>query len=87
MGQLDRGLGRSVFGGDPAAYDAIRPDYPEAVYAILRERCGLGPGCRAPRRGEPSWRPPAPSPKIAERQFGGRVERNMVTSLHTARRL
>jgi SAM-dependent methyltransferase len=47
MDQLDRRLGRSVFGGDPAAYDAIRPDYPEAIYETLRARCGLGAGCRA----------------------------------------
>lgn len=47
MGQLDRRLGRSVFGGDPAAYDAIRPDYPEWVYAALRDCCGLAPGCAA----------------------------------------
>jgi SAM-dependent methyltransferase len=47
MGQLDRRLGRSVFGGDPAAYDAIRPDYPDVVYETLQARCGLGPDCRA----------------------------------------
>ena len=30
------------FGVDPANYDAARPPYPDRVYAILRERCGLG---------------------------------------------
>ncbi|MDP3852277.1 methyltransferase domain-containing protein [Phenylobacterium sp.] len=44
MTQLDRRLGRSVFGGDPAGYHAARPGYPEFVYDILRERCGLRPG-------------------------------------------
>jgi len=44
MRQLDRSLGRSVFGGDPAGYHAARPDYPEFVYDILCDRCGLAPG-------------------------------------------
>jgi SAM-dependent methyltransferase len=38
--------GRSAFGHDPAAYAAARPDYPDAFYAVLVERCGLGPGRR-----------------------------------------
>ena len=32
------------FGADPANYNAARPAYPERVYEILRERCGLGRG-------------------------------------------
>src|SRR5262249_38175362 len=31
---------------DAAAYDAARPEYPERVYELLRERCGLRPGAR-----------------------------------------
>jgi len=30
------------FGADPANYDAARPPYPERVYQLLRQRCGLG---------------------------------------------
>ncbi len=41
---LDRG--RVLFGSDPENYDAARPDYPESIYARLRARCGLAPGCR-----------------------------------------
>jgi SAM-dependent methyltransferase len=44
MAQLDRQFGRTAFGGDAAAYDAVRPGYPEWVYQVLRERCGLRPG-------------------------------------------
>jgi len=47
MPELAKSFGRQAFGDDPANYDAIRPDYPDWVYAILRERCGLGPGCAA----------------------------------------
>ena len=35
---------RRLFGGDPAGYDAARPDYPDRVYEILTARCGLRPG-------------------------------------------
>jgi SAM-dependent methyltransferase len=34
--------GRSVFGRVAAIYDAARPPYPDRVYEILSERCGLG---------------------------------------------
>jgi SAM-dependent methyltransferase len=37
---------RTLFGQDAAAYDRGRPGYPERVFAVLRERCGLAPGCR-----------------------------------------
>jgi len=43
MVQLDRHFGRIAFGGDAAGYDAIRPSYPDWVYQLLCERCGLGP--------------------------------------------
>lgn len=39
-----RTMARQVYGSDPAGYAAGRPDYPEDVYRILTERCGLGPG-------------------------------------------
>jgi len=45
-GRLDRAEGRRLFGADPAGYASARPDYPDAVYDALVERCGLGPGCR-----------------------------------------
>jgi SAM-dependent methyltransferase len=37
---------RGLFGGDPSAYDLGRPGYPERVYHLLRERCGLAAGTR-----------------------------------------
>lgn len=43
---IERAAGRSTFGSDPAKYDWARPRYPEAVYHLLRERCGLRPGAR-----------------------------------------
>jgi SAM-dependent methyltransferase len=41
-----RSEGRSVFGPVAASYEDARPDYPERVFDILRERCGLGPSSR-----------------------------------------
>jgi SAM-dependent methyltransferase len=38
--------GRQLFGEDAANYDRSRPEYPARVFAVLRERCGLGPGVR-----------------------------------------
>jgi SAM-dependent methyltransferase len=38
--------GRRLFGLDPAGYLAGRPEYPEAVYEALVQRCGLGPTAR-----------------------------------------
>jgi SAM-dependent methyltransferase len=43
-GQIDRGAGRALFGADPARYDRARPGYPDRVWTVLRERCGVGPG-------------------------------------------
>jgi SAM-dependent methyltransferase len=43
---LHRAEGRRLFGLNPAGYHAGRPDYPEAVYETLVERCGLGPTTR-----------------------------------------
>jgi SAM-dependent methyltransferase len=36
--------GRRAFGEDPASYAAARPDYPDALYTRVVERCGLRPG-------------------------------------------
>lgn len=35
---------RRLFGSDPRGYDRGRPDYPERVYEVLVERCGLRAG-------------------------------------------
>lgn len=35
---------RELYGSDASGYDAGRPDYPERVYEVLVERCGLQPG-------------------------------------------
>jgi SAM-dependent methyltransferase len=43
-GSIDPAEGRTLFGIDPANYAEARPDYPDQIYAVLRERCGLGPG-------------------------------------------
>jgi SAM-dependent methyltransferase len=44
--ELQRDEGRRLFGLDPVGYRAGRPDYPEAVYETLVDRCGLGPTTR-----------------------------------------
>jgi SAM-dependent methyltransferase len=41
---IDRTFGRLAFGADPASYHATRPGYPDWVFEILCERCGLAPG-------------------------------------------
>jgi hypothetical protein len=46
MGTIDRCEGRRAFGADPEGYHAARPAYPEIVFEILRQRCGLRPSCR-----------------------------------------
>ena len=38
--------GRHVFGRAAAVYASARPDYPDRVYDILRDRCQLGPTSR-----------------------------------------
>src|SRR5262249_28261601 len=38
--------GRTVFGRAAASYAEGRPGYPERVYEILRDRCGVGPTSR-----------------------------------------
>jgi SAM-dependent methyltransferase len=46
MEPFGRDEGRYVFGSVAAAYTAARPEYPDRVYEVLRERCGLGPSSR-----------------------------------------
>lgn len=46
MGTIDRSEGRHAFGSDPEGYHSARPAYPEKVFEILRQRCGLRPLCR-----------------------------------------
>ena len=38
---IDREFGRQAFGLDPRGYHAARPAYPDWVFEILCERCGL----------------------------------------------
>jgi SAM-dependent methyltransferase len=40
---IDRKFGRQAFGLDPRGYHAARPAYPDWVFEILCERCGLAP--------------------------------------------
>jgi SAM-dependent methyltransferase len=41
---FERAFGREAFGADPAGYDAARPPYPDWLFELLAERCGLRPG-------------------------------------------
>ena len=41
---IDRKFGRQAFGGNPGGYHAARPAYPDWVFEVLCERCGLAPG-------------------------------------------
>jgi SAM-dependent methyltransferase len=40
---IHRTFGRQAFGLDPDGYHSARPTYPDWVFDILRERCGLAP--------------------------------------------
>ncbi len=40
---IDRTFGRQAFGRDPSGYHAARPAYPDWVFDVLCERCGLAP--------------------------------------------
>jgi SAM-dependent methyltransferase len=44
MDRIPLTTGRRAFGEDPATYAAVRPDYPDALYMRLVERCRLRPG-------------------------------------------
>ena len=41
-----RSVGRYLYGQDPVAYAAGRPQYPQRVYELLRDRCHLSDGTR-----------------------------------------
>jgi SAM-dependent methyltransferase len=60
--RLARSEGRHLFGHDPETYDRVRPGHPDAVYKILRKRCGLGTGSKVleigPGTGQASRRLP-----------------------------
>lgn len=43
---LDRAVGTTAFGADVAGYAAGRLDYPDALFAALADRHGLGPGAQ-----------------------------------------
>jgi SAM-dependent methyltransferase len=40
---MDRQFGRQAFGSDPGGYHAARPAYPDWVFEVLCEQCGLAP--------------------------------------------
>jgi SAM-dependent methyltransferase len=40
---IHRTFGRQAFGRDPGGYHAARPAYPDWVFDVLCERCGLAP--------------------------------------------
>jgi SAM-dependent methyltransferase len=44
--RFDRVEGREAFGSAAAIYADARPGYPDRVYEVLRDRCGLGPVSR-----------------------------------------
>ena len=46
MGVMAKIEGQSAFGSDPETYDNARPAYPERIFELLRDRCGLKPGAR-----------------------------------------
>ncbi|MGH6992496.1 MAG: class I SAM-dependent methyltransferase [Caulobacteraceae bacterium] len=46
MPQIAKVEGRRAFGEDPECYDKARPDYPDWIFEVLAERCGLRPGAR-----------------------------------------
>lgn len=40
---ISKRLGREAFGADPAGYHTARPAYPDWVFEVLSDRCGLRP--------------------------------------------
>lgn len=44
MASIDESLGRTIFGSDPAGYDAARPGYPPALFDWLTQQGALRPG-------------------------------------------
>jgi SAM-dependent methyltransferase len=47
MGLIDRSEGKRAFGSNPDGYHRSRPAYPERVFEILQQRCGLRPHCKS----------------------------------------
>lgn len=45
VGTIERSEGQHAFGSDPEGYHRARPAYPERVFEILRQHCGLHPFC------------------------------------------
>lgn len=43
---IRHGNRRGLFADDVSAYNSGRPGYPDRVYNVLLERCGLSPGAR-----------------------------------------
>lgn len=46
MSSIKKSPGARTFGGDPAAYNAARPPYPDELLQWLAEHCALGPQTR-----------------------------------------
>ncbi len=46
MVEITQTEGQRAFGADPAGYHEARPGYPEKVFDILRDRCGIRSGSR-----------------------------------------
>ncbi len=46
MVEITQVEGKRAFGADPAGYHEARPGYPEKVFDILRDRCGIRSGSR-----------------------------------------
>jgi SAM-dependent methyltransferase len=46
MVEITQPEGKRAFGADPAGYHEARPGYPEKVFDILRDRCGIRSGSR-----------------------------------------
>lgn len=46
MSIIDKLEGQRAYGNDPETYDVARPPYPQRVFDLLHERCGLRPGAR-----------------------------------------
>lgn len=44
---IEQKFGREAFGLDPSGYHSARPGYPDWVFDVLRERCGLAPDAAA----------------------------------------
>ena len=100
--RIAKSEGRRLFGSDPSTYDLARPGHAELVYEVLIARCGLRPGSSVLEVGPGTlYSTFSPIRKldddaseklldeiaaIAERDFDGRIERTLATSLYIARK-